>query len=135
MTHFAIRSLFLSGVALALVGHLDNPSALFGENAGARLREAALRCSPQRASCQIAGFELGGDGGSVTGALIAGSGMVKASDLLADLRAPKVLALLDETVVPVELVDAAQAQLGHWAANATGKLMTSRSASTERILN
>jgi hypothetical protein len=135
MTHFAIRSLFLGGLVLGLVGHMDNPSALFGEKAGAILREAALRCSAARASCQIAGIELGGDGQSVAGALIAGSSKVKASDMLKGLRLPKVLTLLDERVVPETLVNAAHSQLGHWAGDATRKLMSSRSASAARALN
>lgn len=135
MTHFAIRSLFLSGIALALIGHLDNPSALFGERAGPLMREAGLRCSSQRAACQIAGFELGGDGASVTAALIANASKARAGDMLKDLQAPEVLALLDERVVPDQLVDVAQAQLGHWAAMTTDKLMTSRSARAERALN
>lgn len=135
MTHFAIRSLFLSGLVLALVGHMDNPAALLGDHAGQLLREAGLRCSSQRAACQIAGFELGGDGESVTAALIADSRKAKASDILKDLQTPQVLALLDERVVPDTLVSAAQAQLGHWAANTTNELMTFRSASAERALN
>lgn len=135
MTHFAIRSLFLGGLVLGLVGHLENPSVLFGETAGAILREAALRCSASRAACQIAGIELGGDGQSVAGALIAASDGAQADAVLRDLRSPAVLALLDQRIVPETLVNAAHSQLGHWAGVATEKLMTSPSASAERALN
>ncbi|MBI1262717.1 MAG: hypothetical protein GC184_13445 [Rhizobiales bacterium] len=112
MTHFAIRSLFLGGVVLGLAGHMGNLGSLAGPQGGALLRDAALHCSHVQGRCDVAGLTLGGDDSSVMGSLIASAQQATAERLAADMRAPGVVALLDNKVVPEFLVSAARHQLG-----------------------